>query len=200
MIRPRINNIDKWSDDEFRRRFRLSKPVVLELLTHIECRLQHRTNRNNAIAPIEQLLITLRFFATGSFYIAVGDLTGDGGYPLRQYLITPLADPQTEAERLFNEAQIRTRNVIERTFGVWKRRFPVLSVGMRCKLHLVQQTIVATAVLHNIAVLNNDIEFSEEGPIDEQDVVLGDVNPVERNDVNNEQVRRDLIDYFGTLL
>uniref|UniRef100_A0A1Y1M783 DDE Tnp4 domain-containing protein n=1 Tax=Photinus pyralis TaxID=7054 RepID=A0A1Y1M783_PHOPY len=129
-----------------------------------------------------------------------GIILGDGGYPLRQYLITPLADPQTEAERLFNEAQIRTRNVIERTFGVWKRRFPVLSVGMRCKLHLVQQTIVATAVLHNIAVLNNDIEFSEEGPIDEQDVVLGDVNPVERNDVNNEQVRRDLIDHFGTLL
>lgn len=50
-------------------------------------------------------------------------LLGDSGYPLRSYLITPVNNPQSVAEDLFNESQIRTRNVVERTFGIWKRRF-----------------------------------------------------------------------------
>lgn len=29
--------------------------------------------RNNAIPPLQQFLITLRFYATGSFYITIGD-------------------------------------------------------------------------------------------------------------------------------
>lgn len=32
--------------------------------------------RNNAISPMTQLLLTLRFFATGSFLITAGDFGG----------------------------------------------------------------------------------------------------------------------------
>ncbi|XP_028041554.1 uncharacterized protein LOC114251465 [Bombyx mandarina] len=42
-----------------------------------------------------------------------------------------------------NESHIRTRSCIERRFGIWKRRFPVLSIGMRVNLELVQDIIVA---------------------------------------------------------
>lgn len=56
----------------------------------------------------------------------------------------------SRGEELYNEAQIRTRNCIERTNGVWKR-FPVLALGINVKLSMVESIIVATAVPHNIA-------------------------------------------------
>ena len=47
-------------------------------------------------------------------------LLGDSGYPFRQYLMTPMRDPQTRPQRNYNVAQIRTRNTVERMFGTWK--------------------------------------------------------------------------------
>ncbi|KAK5648276.1 hypothetical protein RI129_003168 [Pyrocoelia pectoralis] len=78
-------------------------------------------------------------------------LLGDSGYPLRSYFLTPLANPVTRGEQLYNEAHIRTRNSIERLFGNWKRRFPVLAYGLRLKLTTVGTVIMATGVLQNIA-------------------------------------------------
>ncbi|KAJ8980951.1 hypothetical protein NQ317_001214 [Molorchus minor] len=72
---------------------------------------------------------------------------GDSGYPIRKYLITPLANPVTPAEQLFNESQIRTRNPVERCYGVWKRRFPILSLGIRLNIERVEAVIVACAIL-----------------------------------------------------
>eukprot|EP00102_Acyrthosiphon_pisum_P023861 XP_016661071.1 PREDICTED: putative nuclease HARBI1 [Acyrthosiphon pisum] len=79
-------------------------------------------------------------------------LLGDGGYACRNYLMTPLANPITEAEKCYQKAQIGTRNVIERTFGVWKRRLSVLSVGVRTQIPTTLFTIIATAVLHNMLI------------------------------------------------
>lgn len=46
-------------------------------------------------------------------------------------MVTPvLNDHLTDAERLYNEAQVRTRNVVERQYGVWKQRFPILHIGI----------------------------------------------------------------------
>ncbi|ENN73898.1 hypothetical protein YQE_09506, partial [Dendroctonus ponderosae] len=85
-------------------------------------------------------------------------LLGDSGYGLKSYLLTPLLNPSNESQRLYNECHIRTRNCIERTIGVWKRRFPVLAYGLRCKLETSLTVIVATAVLHNIAQEMNEAD------------------------------------------
>lgn len=50
-------------------------------------------------------------------------ILGDVGYALSHYLLTPLANPITKAEKFYNEPQIRTQNVVKWTFGVWKKRF-----------------------------------------------------------------------------
>lgn len=85
-------------------------------------------------------------------------LLGDSGYAQTHYMMTPLPENSinTRAEQLYQEAQIKTRNVIERAFGVWKRRFPILSKGINVKLQRVPGIIVATAVLHNIAIMQKD--------------------------------------------
>ena len=78
-----------------------------------------------------------------------GLLLGDSGYPCRPFLMTPYRNPNGPAENRYNRAQRRTRSLVERMFGVWKRRFPCLKFGIRCKLTTAMAVIVATAVLHN---------------------------------------------------
>lgn len=93
-------------------------------------------------------------FENGEFR---GRLLGDSGYKLQPYLFTPLSRPQNGKENKYNIAQIATRNPVERCFGVWKQRFRCLLDGLRTSLENTKTLIVALAVLHNIAIEENDI-------------------------------------------
>lgn len=68
-------------------------------------------------------------------------LIGDAGYECRKYLLTPLGNPKTPAQIAYNESFIRTRQTVERLFGIWKRRFPILSLGRNRGLILEVPTI-----------------------------------------------------------
>ncbi|XP_064075811.1 putative nuclease HARBI1 [Vanessa tameamea] len=98
-------------------------------------------------------------FEAGEFR---GRLLGDSGYRLEPYLFTPILNPHNHAEQNYNEAHIATRNVVERCFGVWKQRFQCLLHGMPMKFGNVKTTIVALAVLHNIAILYKDTNVVED--------------------------------------
>ena len=108
-----------------------------------------------------------------------GYLLGDSGYPCRKYLMTPLLSPTTEKERKYNTAHIKTRNVIERAFGVLKRRFAILNKEMRTKLCTTKKIIMACVILHNIALQHN-IPMNDEM---DEDEVLGN----EIQNINAEQ-------------
>ncbi|XP_024878468.1 putative nuclease HARBI1 [Temnothorax curvispinosus] len=75
-IRLRINYFEELDENAFIDRFRLSKQSVTMLLNRIHHQLEHFTNWNYAISPMIQLLVALRFYATGSFFITVGDFCG----------------------------------------------------------------------------------------------------------------------------
>jgi len=96
-----------------------------------------------------------------------GCLVGDGGYACRRYLLTPLANPTTPAEKAYNEAQILARNCIERANGIIKRRFPALKYCLRLSLKHTLPVIVAIVVLHNIALL---LVLGDEEPEDDDDL------------------------------
>ncbi|KAF5281910.1 hypothetical protein FQR65_LT14436 [Abscondita terminalis] len=108
-----------------------------------------------------------QFYSVASFPRVVGaiDCThmkiqspGDNGYFNNNYLLTPLLQPRTAGEQLYNESHIRTRNCIERCFGVWKRRFPILAYGCRLNINTYLSVVVATGVIHNIAIDMGDVE------------------------------------------
>jgi len=81
-----------------------------------------------------------------------GVLLGDNAYPSRQYLLTPLLQPQTTQQRAYNSSHIKTRNVIERCFGILKRRFLCLQYGLRHSARRSCKIILATAILHNFII------------------------------------------------
>jgi cell division protein ZapA (FtsZ GTPase activity inhibitor) len=126
-----------------------------------------------------------------------GFLLGDSGYPCRPFLLTPLLHPANASQEAYNRAHILTRNTIERFFGVLKRRFPCLALGLRCQLNTVLLIIVASGVLHNICKLQNDIlDIEENIELDEEDEDedVAENNAREENEQNpNYAVRNALI-------
>lgn len=98
------------------------------------------------------MLLSLRLLHNGL-------LLRDSAHPLKQYLPTSIINLQTAAEQLYKDSHICTRNIIKHLFGIWKRRIPILTLGMWYCLQRGLSIIVATAVLHNIARHhNNDAE------------------------------------------
>lgn len=63
----------------------------------------------------------------------------------------------------YNTIHGRTRRIVERAFGIWKRRFPCLSKGLTTKLLTSTSIVVACAVLHNLSlILNDNLEDDDE--------------------------------------
>lgn len=81
---------------------------------------------------------------------------GDSAYGPEYYMCKPLRNAVTNTEKKYQRSQIKTRNVAERTFGLLKRRFACLSIGMHYQLNKVQDIIVACCILHNMITQENN--------------------------------------------
>lgn len=71
----------------------------------------------------------------------------------------------------------RTRRIVERTFGIWKRRFPCLSRGLQTKLLTSTAIVTACAILHNLSLIFNDTLEEEKEEVIEN-INLHDEIPV----------------------
>ena len=130
-----------------------------------------------------------------------GILLGDSGYALKPYLLTPIINPQTPPERRYNYSQCRTRNTVERLFGVWKHHFAYLSLGLRIKVQTV--LVVIVAVLHNIARIKNDVysdddNSEEEDSDNESDTDVNDGPSCGNGDRLGNAIRRNVIEQYFT--
>lgn len=119
-----------------------------------------------------------------------GILLGDNGYPCSRYLLTPLLNPITEPERRYNRAHIRTRNVVERSFGILKNRFRCFFNGIQLNLDTAKAAIVALAVLHNIC-LNEWIDEDQIELIHDEDNYHAPNNNVVGNVFRQEYIQRN---------
>lgn len=93
----------------------------------------------------------------------------------------------------YNVIHGRTRQIVERTYGVWKRRFPCLSWELSTKLVYSTTIVVACAMLHNLALIfREDLPEDDENDLNEYEEVL--VNPPHFQPGEGFAVRRALID------
>ena len=65
IFRDRSNPFELYNDDNFRYRYRLSKPTVIEIIEMLRPDLERPTQRNHALPVHLQVLTTLRVFAVG---------------------------------------------------------------------------------------------------------------------------------------
>ncbi|XP_013397341.1 putative nuclease HARBI1 [Lingula anatina] len=76
VYRKRIDQLGRFTDAETVSRYRLSKEEIRRLVRVLEPALVRSTNRSHALTPTQQVLVALRFLATGSFQSVVGDIHG----------------------------------------------------------------------------------------------------------------------------
>lgn len=67
VLRDAQNPLEVMSDNEFSRAFRFSKDTVQDIMKMLSYGLAKNTNRGQPVSPMCELLITLRFLATGSY-------------------------------------------------------------------------------------------------------------------------------------
>ena len=90
---------------------------------------------------------------------------GDACYPISAHLVTPYTDAEAAEDRskeLFNRRLSALRAAMTaKIFRAWMSRFPCLKF-LRCHYPLARNIILATAILHNIAVHWADEDFEDE--------------------------------------
>ena len=64
-------NSDEYEDAKFGEMFRLEKPEEDRLVGRIQHGIMHVSQRNMALTPYQQVQITLRFHAAGSFFVCL---------------------------------------------------------------------------------------------------------------------------------
>ncbi|XP_041469638.1 putative nuclease HARBI1 [Lytechinus variegatus] len=132
-------------------------------------------------------------FANGELQ---GILLGDSGYRLERWLMTPVRDPHTEAERRYNRAHCRTRVVIEMVNGQLKNKLRCLiASGLQLSPERACDVIVACCVLHNVSKDLREPNYHEGG---EEDVELPPIDQAYDPVGEGAATRRDIIDTYFT--
>lgn len=88
-------------------------------------------------------------------------ILGDAAYPLKRWLLTPFRDNGhlTAQQRRYNFAHSSTRMVVERSIGLLKNRFRKLKTMMDIdKTDDIPEVIVSACILHNICIIEDDID------------------------------------------
>ena len=128
-------------------------------------------------------VLTMAQDGDSDFPLPPGDkyYVADSGYPNKQGFLAPYRSSRNEVIRyhmshfnngpppknkqeLFNRCHASLRSVIERTFGVWKKKLRFLSDFSRYDIAVQKRVVTATMGLHNFIRISNyfDEDFVEE--------------------------------------
>lgn len=74
VLRDHTNPLDIFSDSVLVERFRFDKQTLFEIIDELVPLLRLSSERNRALSPTLQMLITLRIYANGAFQLHRGKL------------------------------------------------------------------------------------------------------------------------------
>ena len=98
IFRDREDMLDTLNDADFFQRYRMARSMFYEILAQVWDDIQHNTQRNHAFTAAQQLLIELRFLASGSFQQVIADTMKVNNWIRVQYLeqLQELPRPYTQ--------------------------------------------------------------------------------------------------------
>ena len=142
------------------------------------------------------------FARAGHIFENSSFLLGDAGYPPLPWLVPAFREAHlTEGQAAFNNAHSTARNVVERSFGVLKARWRILS-RMDVDIERTNSIIAACFVLHNVCVVDSDhyVEVDTEEDetdygedFDEHDLEEEDVEIVDEGDRRRDAIMRFML-------
>lgn len=114
-------------------------------------------------------------------------IIADCAYPLLPYVMTPFQDNGHLNQRQvnYNRKLSSVRSVIERAFGRLKGKFRKLNLLEQTDLHLINHTISASCVIHNIILDNEGLSEDEFSDGEEDDNAHADIQNHAVNRVGN---------------
>ncbi|XP_036340151.1 putative nuclease HARBI1 [Rhagoletis pomonella] len=89
-------------------------------------------------------------------------LLGDSGYPLEPWCLTPYRNPEEDSKRArFNEVHAKARCIVERTIGILKGRWKILSNDKRSRYRpeKIAKFGNVCAALHNVCIQFKDPSY-----------------------------------------
>ncbi|XP_064642946.1 putative nuclease HARBI1 [Lineus longissimus] len=75
-FRERINHLEFFNDKKLFKRYRFCRETIVLIVDMLREDIESATNRSHAISPEVQVLIALRYFASGAFFEVIGDTFG----------------------------------------------------------------------------------------------------------------------------
>ncbi|MCP4495118.1 MAG: transposase family protein [Gammaproteobacteria bacterium] len=100
-------------------------------------------------------------------------LLGDSAYPIRDWLMPPIATPNVGGREMrYNRAHKSTRRLVECSYGIMKNCFPCLGKLRVKKPVYAAQIVKAVVTLHNLRLKNHPEQIPDEE--DDNNVVLND--------------------------
>ncbi|XP_065316082.1 uncharacterized protein LOC135924878 [Gordionus sp. m RMFG-2023] len=120
--------------------------------------LSQRIERNELPIPPPKLL-------PNSNILVPHVILGEGGYPLKRYLMKPYIRNNDDNNKIFNYRLSRARRVVECSFGVLTSKWRILLNKVEVSLPVFENIIKACCILHNIILIKENINVTNYDPV-----------------------------------
>lgn len=114
-------------------------------------------------------------------------IVADDAFPLKPYLMKPYARQNlTMEQKIFNYRLSRARRISENAFGILVAKFRIFERPIALSSAKATSVVKATTALHNWLRKTSGSSYINQGLVDMEDLVRGEVIPV-HGEIYNQQ-------------